>query len=188
MSGVEYGRGVVGSNGSFSLTLSRPLQTGEITHLVAVTEAQGLQGAPSASRAFTVDTEAPDTYFAENGVPASPSRLSSVSFTFASNELTGITYQCQVVSGIGTTAPSTGWEPCDSPYTTTTTLTDGLTYTMWVRAHDAAGNRDPTPARYSWLVDWTRPETEFAANGTPGGGFQRGQPGVPIHDGGERHL
>ncbi|WP_415841755.1 adventurous gliding motility protein AgmC, partial [Myxococcus xanthus] len=169
VSGVEYGRGVVGSNGSFSLTLSRPLQTGEITHLVAVTEAQGLQGAPSASRAFTVDTEAPDTYFAENGVPASPSRLSSVSFTFASNELTGITYQCQVVSGIGTTAPSTGWEPCDSPYTTTTTLTDGLTYTMWVRAHDAAGNRDPTPARYSWLVDWTRPETEFAANGTPGG-------------------
>ncbi|NOJ85603.1 Ig-like domain-containing protein [Myxococcus xanthus] len=167
VSGVEYGRGVVGASASFSVTLSRPLPTGATT-LVAVTETQGLQGLPSNPRVLTVDTSAPDTFFAEGGVPATPSKETAVTFTFESNEATGITYQCQVVSGSGTTAPSLGWAACSNPYTTTETLADGSTHTIWVKAVDAAENEDPTPARYTWLVDRTRPETGFASGGTPG--------------------
>ncbi|WIG98271.1 Ig-like domain-containing protein [Myxococcus sp. SDU36] len=165
VSGLEFGRGVVGANASFSVTLSRPLPTGPTT-LVAVTEAQGLQGPPSNSRVLTVDTDAPDTFFAEGGVPVTPTKEASVTFTFASNEATGITYQCQVVPGSGTTAPSSGWATCLNPYTTPNP--DDTTYTIWVKAVDAAQNEDPTPARYTWLVDQARPETAFASEGTPG--------------------
>ncbi|AEI68270.1 hypothetical protein LILAB_31945 [Corallococcus macrosporus] len=165
LSGLEYGRGVVGPDGSFSLTLSRALATGSATTVVAVTEAQGLQGEPSTGRTFTVDSIPPDTSFAEGGVPASPSNLTEVEFTFESNEPDS-TYLCQVASGSGTTAPTSGWEDCSNPYTEED-LANGATYTMWVKAVDAAGNEDPAPARYSWFVDRTPPETDFAPSGTP---------------------
>src|SRR5207244_3858497 len=50
-----------------------------------------------------------------------------------------------------------GFVPCSSPVGYTA-LADG-SHTVQVRATDAAGNTDPSPAAYSWRVDTTPPTT-----------------------------
>ncbi|ATB49057.1 adventurous gliding motility protein AgmC [Corallococcus macrosporus] len=173
--GPEFGRAAVGTSDSptaFSVTLSRALPTGN-TVLVAVAEAQGLQGLHSNPVTYTLDTAAPDTHFLANGTPTSPSRLENAVFQFASNETTGITFQCVLQTGDIPTPPAVdagAWltTPCSGTGTHTTgTLTDDETYTFWVRARDAAGNVDPAPSRYAWRVDRARPTTAFATDGKP---------------------
>ncbi|MFP2956977.1 adventurous gliding motility protein AgmC, partial [Myxococcus sp. 1LA] len=179
--GPEYGRAAVGTTSSstdFSVTLSRALPAGN-TVLMAVTEAQGLQGPPSNAVTYTVDTTAPDTHFTTNGTPTSPSRLATATFQFASHETTGITFQCVLQTGNVATPPAVGhasWQapPCSGTGTHTTgTLEDDETYTFWVRARDAAGNVDTTPARHVWRVDLALPDTAFADGGTPRADFNQ---------------
>jgi large repetitive protein len=63
-------------------------------------------------------------------------------FTFTATE-ENVTYECRLDGG--------SWSPCTSP-TTYEGLLDG-THTFDVRAKDAAGNEDPTPATHTWTVD-----------------------------------
>jgi hypothetical protein len=92
------------------------------------------QGTACDAGAYELD-QAPDTTLA--GGPSG--------FTFASTE-PGTTFQCGLVSGSGPVA----FTPCTSPHSVGT-LPAG-TYTFFVRAIDAAGNPDLSPASQTFTV------------------------------------
>jgi len=95
------------------------------------------------------DTTPPETDI--NSSPPNPSSSTSATFAFASSEKES-TFQCQIDGG--------SWKNCPSPMNYT-----GLSYTSHtfsVRATDAAGNTDPTPASYTWtIVDIVPPGTSI---------------------------
>lgn len=74
--------------------------------------------------------------------PEPVARNNKPTFTFSSSE-TGSTFECR----IGTA----GFQPCASPFTSQT-LEQG-SYLFAVRATDAAGNIDATPAEFAFAVD-----------------------------------
>ncbi|MHB8643094.1 MAG: OmpL47-type beta-barrel domain-containing protein [Gaiellaceae bacterium] len=100
----------------------------------------------------TVDRTPPNTTIATK--PGNPSNVGAPQFTFSSTE-TGSTFQCQIDGGT--------WSACSSP-DTLATLADG-THTFDVRAIDPAGNTDPTPDSWTWLVDTTPPTGTLADPG-----------------------
>jgi hypothetical protein len=95
-------------------------------------------GRPSRNK-LRLDATAPETSITAQ--PASPTTATSASFSFASSE-PGSTFACQLDSG--------SWTPCSSPQTYSTVALGEHEFS--VRATDAAGNVDPTPATQSWTV------------------------------------
>ena len=93
-----------------------------------------------------MDTVAPNTTIDSN--PAALANSTSARFTFSSNE-TGSTFECKLDSG--------AYESCTSPKSYSS-LSQG-SHTFSVRATDAAGNIDATPASYTWTVDTVAPNT-----------------------------
>jgi hypothetical protein len=85
------------------------------------------------------DVTAPETRI--DSAPASPTRYSSATFTFSSTE-SGATFECDL--------DATGFRACVSP-STLTGLSKGM-HTFQVRARDAAGNLDATPASHTWNI------------------------------------
>jgi len=105
------------------------------------------------------DTTAPDTTI--TGTPTNPTNDNTPTFTFTGTDNVGVT---GFEARLGTTGSFTA---VTSPYTPSA-LTDG-TYTFQVRAKDAAGNVDATPASYTFTVDATAPAAPVAtapANGS----------------------
>ena len=92
----------------------------------------------------TCDTTPPDTII-DSG-PSNPTNSTNASFTFHSTE-SDSTFECKVDSG--------SWSSCTSPKSYSG-VAEG-NHTFYVKATDSAGNTDPTPAEYSWLVDLTNP-------------------------------
>src|SRR5436190_164996 len=88
------------------------------------------------------DTTAPDTTI--SATPASLTNSASASFTFTSNE-TNSTFESRV--------DGAAFAAATSPQALTS-ITDG-SHTFEVRARDAAGNVDATPATASWTLDAT---------------------------------
>ena len=84
--------------------------------------------------------------------PATLTNVAAATFTFTSVPATGVTFQCSLDGS--DTGP---WTTCTATYTTAA-LTNG-THVIYVRARDAGGNVDPTPASYTWTVDLTLPDT-----------------------------
>lgn len=114
------------------------LADGRHTFSVRATDRAGNVGS-AASYAWTVDTVAPDTTITSR--PAAVSSTDAATFQFASSE-SGSTFACSLDGGAFTA--------CSSPRSYSA-LADGR-HTFKVRASDAAGNVDPTPAEYSWQV------------------------------------
>jgi hypothetical protein len=138
--------------GGFS-TCSTPhpltgLSQGSHTFQVRAVDAAGNQDASPASATWTVDTIAPDTSIASG--PPSPDDDTAVSFDFSSNE-SPVTYQCSLNLAAFTS--------CADPVTIT--VGDGAN-SLRVRATDAAGNQDSTPATHSWTTDTTAPVVTFS--------------------------
>ncbi len=75
--------------------------------------------------------------------PPDPSKSTDASFSFVSTS-PGSTFECQLDGG--------GFSTCTSPKVYTG-LDEG-DHTFEVRAMDGAGNTDPTPASYSWAINW----------------------------------
>jgi hypothetical protein len=103
------------------------------------------------------DTTAPDTTISSG--PSATTSDNTPTFAFTASE-SGSTFQCQLDSG--------AWASCTSPWTTAT-LPDGP-HSVSVRATDAAGNTDATPATRAFTVDTTPPADTTAPNTTIGSG------------------
>jgi hypothetical protein len=121
------------------------LADGSHTFTVTATDSVGNVDPTPASRTWTVDTVAPDTSITSH--PVDPSNTQSPSFSFSATE--SATFQCRVDGG--------AFGSCSSPYSASS-LTEG-SHTFSVRATDAAGNTDPTPASFTWTVDVTPPSS-----------------------------
>jgi large repetitive protein len=117
---------------------------------VRATDPAGNTDLTPASFTWTVDTTPPDTTMTAS--PTNPTNSSSASFSFDSSEA-GSGFQCQLDAG--------GYLPCGSPQNYFG-LGEG-THTFQVRATDAAGNTDATPATFSWTVDSSPPETSIGS-------------------------
>ena len=105
---------------------------------------------PPPSFTWTIDTDAPDTTITAQ--PSDPTNATGASFSFTSSE-GGSTFECQRDGG--------GWASCASPKLYSG-LSDG-SHTFEVRATDAAGNTDPSPATDAWTVDTAAPNTTITA-------------------------
>jgi hypothetical protein len=129
------------------------LTDGSHTFSVRAVDAAGNVDASPASRTWTVDATPPETTVT-GGPPAGSTTGPGVSFTFSSEA--GATFECRLHTGT--------FSPCTSPQSLTG-LTTGV-YTFSVRAIDAVGNVDPTPATRSWTVDATPPDTSILSGPT----------------------
>ncbi|MEP6944790.1 MAG: choice-of-anchor Q domain-containing protein, partial [Acidobacteriota bacterium] len=97
-----------------------------------------------------VDKVPPDTTI--DTKPSDPSTISSATFTFSGTDAGG-----SGISGFDCKLDAGTFANCTSPVTYSG-LSQG-SHTFSVRAKDAAGNIDPSPATYSWVVDAIPPDT-----------------------------
>ena len=118
------------------------LTVGQHTLLVRAKNPAGLVDATPASYEWTV-TPTPDT-FIDTG-PEDPTESTTATFTFSS-DIPGVTFECAFIPADGIEL----YEACSSPLTYT-----GLAfgeYALLVRAIDADGNMDLTPAEWEWEI------------------------------------
>ncbi len=120
------------------------LSEGSHTVAVRARDAVGNVDASPATYAWTIDLSAPETTIV-SGPPALTNQTQAA-FDFASNE-SPVSYECSLDAG--------PFVPCTDPQTFAG-LDDG-SHTLAVRAVDAAGNRDATPATYAWEQDSLAP-------------------------------
>jgi alpha-tubulin suppressor-like RCC1 family protein len=121
------------------------LADGSHTFTVRAVDAAGNVDVTPATYAWTVDTIAPETT-----ITSQPASLSgSVSATFAFNGTGAVRYEASLDGAAYASATSPA---------TYTGLSEGA-HTFEVRAIDAAGNVDATPASYRWTIDLTPPAT-----------------------------
>ena len=135
------------------------LADGEHTFQVRATDAAGNTGAAE-SYTWTIAALAPDTTPPDTTIdtaPDDPTNNNDPAFTFSSSEA-GSTFECKLGSG--------PWEACDSGAKSYTDMPDG-SFTFYVRATDAAGNTDPTPAEYAWTIDTNAPNTTIDVGPLP---------------------
>jgi hypothetical protein len=162
--------------GSFSACSSphttAPLSDGEHTFEVRATGEAGKADPVPASRSFTVDTEPPDTQ-----IDCGPSDCPYGNWYFgfsSSEELAsppGSSFECRHFAQ-GETPPA--FHSCGSSYYYYLGSNYGFPpdgdYTFEVRATDAAGNTDPTPAVRDFTLNATAPDTQIDS-GPPDGAF-----------------
>jgi hypothetical protein len=142
---VSKGFATAGAGGAWSKALSG-VADGAHTYSAKASDNAGNVSPSSNTRTITVDTVKPETTIGSG--PADPTSDTSATFEFAAGEA-GASFECSLDG-----AP---FAACSSPQTYSA-LAEG-THTFEVRAKDAAGNTDPTPASSSWTVDTTAPET-----------------------------
>jgi len=131
------------------------LADGSHTFQVRAHDAVGNIDPTPASFAWTVDGTPPDTSIEAH--PPDPNGVGDASFSFSGNDAggTGVAgFECDLDGG--------GFTACTSPQAYSG-LADG-SHTFQVRAHDAVGNIDPTPASFAWTVDGTPPDTSIEAH------------------------
>ncbi len=124
---------------------------GSHTFQVRATDAAGNTDATPASYTWTVDATAPDTTITAN--PPAQTNSTSANFSFTATKV-GSTFQCSL--------DGAAFATCTSPQSYSG-LGNG-NHTFQVKATDAVGNTDPTPASFTWTVDTVAPDTTITAN------------------------
>jgi hypothetical protein len=135
------------------------LDDGEHTFKVQASDAAGNQGG-AAVHEWTVDnsladTTPPDTLI--DSAPPDPSESSTASFTYHSTE-PGSSFECKLDTAAFAACPAGG---------VTYTGLAGGSHGFQVRATDASGNLDPTPAGYSFAVVLPAPPPAAPAATSP---------------------
>ena len=126
------------------------LEDGSYTFDVRAVDAFLDTDSTPASATFTIDTAAPDTRI--TAAPAATIGASSAAFAYASDDSGAVTYECR----LATNGLAVAWGPCPVDGKTFTGLADGG-HQFDVRATDAAGNTDATPATHKFAVNVGRP-------------------------------
>ena len=144
------------SNRAHAERSSLPLHLLASTTLIALLSAcgGGGGGGGSPSPPPAPDTTPPNTTI--SAPPAAASNSATATITFTSSEA-GSAFESRVDGATFATATSPQ---------TLTGLADG-SHTFEVRARDAAGNTDATPASATWVVDTVAPDTQL--DGSPAG-------------------
>ncbi len=140
--------------GSWSTCTTPKAYTGlaDGSHTVDVRSVDGAgnKDATPASHAWIVDTAAPTTHITSQPAADTTSTSASLGFTGTDAGGSGVaSYECRLDGG--------SWAACTSPKSYAG-LAQG-NHTFDVRAIDAAGNTDATPASSTWRVDTTAPDT-----------------------------
>ena len=131
------------------------LADGSHTFKVRAIDGAGNTDATPASFTWVVDTTAPDTQLTSTPSPVSGSTTGAFAFTGTDPSGSGVaSFECRLDGG--------SWSACTSPQSWTG-LAEG-SHTVDVRAIDAAGNKDATPASYTWTVDTTGPNTTITTH------------------------
>ena len=134
------------------------LSDGSHTFSVRAKDGLGNTDASPPARTWTIDTTAPDTTLAATG-PSGTVTSTAATFGFSSDDWSA-SFECKLDTG--------NWVTCSSPKAYSG-LSDGG-HIFYVRAKDAVGNTDATPASRAWTVDTTPPDTSITAgpSGTVG--------------------
>src|SRR4249920_3049193 len=142
-------------------TFSNLINDGTHTFTVLSDDNAGNKDLTPASFTWTVDTTAPTTSMIStidgnnNTISNSGySQSKSIKFTFSSTDTgAGVDHlQCNI--------DNSKYVPCTSPFTFSNLINDG-THTFTVLSDDNAGNKDLTPASFTWTVDTTAPTTSM---------------------------
>jgi ELWxxDGT repeat protein len=129
-------------------TLAALTDGAHIFRVRAIDSSANVDATP-ASRAFSVDTTAPNTRIASG--PSGFVRTRRATFSFSSSE-TSSSFECKL--------DAAAWAACSSPKSYTG-LSDRA-HTFSVRATDQVGNVDASPAKRSFTVDTRAPQTKLA--------------------------
>ncbi|MFY2557212.1 adventurous gliding motility protein AgmC [Corallococcus terminator] len=156
----------VGPGGQWSYLRTTPLNEGPNSVFVRSTDGAG-RFTDSDPVSFTVDVTKPETIILDG--PPFRDAFTTVDFQLARPE--PLTYECRRSTG-GVTAEA--FTPCpplppgtDASFIQLTNLVDGPN-TLMVRAVDAAGNRDDSPAFYNWTINTGPLSTEIEDGPSPG--------------------
>jgi hypothetical protein len=134
----------VDSGGYWTLDASPALADGTYTVRAEQLDDAGNLGL-SRAQTFRVDATAPETTITAG--PTGSTASTGASFRFASDEADS-SFECLIDDG--------DWGPCSSPKAYSGLA--GGSHTFMVRAIDAAGNEDPSPATGTWTIDTTLPD------------------------------
>jgi large repetitive protein len=152
--GVAVGQTTSDAAGNYAFVPTTDLSEG--SHSVqAATEIELVQSARSTGNTFTVDLTPPNTLLVLTPPSTSNSTSATFDFNYEGTETGTVTYQCKLDT-------EAAFTPCPDPKTYTS-LGEGP-HTLLVRAVDAAGNVDSSPARYDWTVDTLPPDTKIVSN------------------------
>lgn len=142
--GKNIGSATAAADGKWNITSGTALAEGEHTVAATAADAAGNNSPKSNSITFTIDSKAPQTTIVAK--PAAVTNKDSFTFTFSSDKA-NVTYQVKLDGG--------SFADAVTPYPVQD-LSDG-SHTLAVRAVDAAGNTDASPATYTWVVDTKAP-------------------------------
>ncbi len=142
------------------------LADGAHTFEVRAIDTAGNADQTPASFSWSIDTAAPETSI--NSSPPALTNAASASFAFSGTDAGGsgiASFECRIDS-----TQAADWGSCSSPKSYSN-LSDGA-HSFEVRAIDAAGNVDQTPASFSWSIDTAAPTTNIdssppALSGSP---------------------
>jgi outer membrane protein OmpA-like peptidoglycan-associated protein len=150
------------------------LSSGSHTFEVRATDASGNTDPEPATYTWTADTTPPDTVVTSG--PSEYSSSAAASFGFAADDAEA-SFECRL--------DGTDWASCSSPQAYGP-VGDGP-HTFSVRAIDALGNTDTTPASRSWTVDTSAPAAPEIVAGPSGSTAEllarfalAGEPGATI--------
>ncbi|EPX60078.1 Large repetitive protein [Cystobacter fuscus DSM 2262] len=164
LNGSSVGTAPVDSVGNWSF---RTAQLADGTYAVTAhaTDAGGNDSPVAPAHHFTVDASAPETFIVTH--PPEFSASTDAAFTFRAEDASlPVTYVCTL-----------NGQSIACTESLALTVIEG-THTLTVSAVDALGNRDATPASFSWTVDTVAPEAPVVVTPAEGAELESDSPVV----------